>query len=440
MINELFSLAFALETDFFIDSIRLYLFLICTALCFVTSYFLPKKTKKLAFVFLSVLVFLLIFPINLMYIPVLILLGSCILFRFLTSTSHNIVKIAGIVSLYALYFFLSLSNITLSSISIVFHILIHLFFIKLIYYLYEITTLGKDLASYKFIDFFIYFFFFPFLFLVHLPMSYNTFTRSLSEEREKLHQLMNNGLRLIALGLSLLAANYFMEAYLFSNQPIFDYIYLYYHLMSGYQLFMYLTLSFLVFYFWIGGSVHLLIGLLNIFGFDMYPGFQYALLSKDLLEFWRRWHIYFREFLVSTIFYPISFFFMRRGRNYTGIFIAGIVTFAGATFFHVLPLIAKQSLNTEQLLGIFISDNSVGLIVAFMLVYERAKFEKDAVRKFANGLKALTNGKFHFVWKGLCIFITLTIIILTDVFRSAVLSGYSVSTGIEVLSHLLGGV
>ena len=372
---------------------------------------------------------------NYYYIPGLILFSSFIVFKVLTSKRISTkLRTVFLFSTYICFFYGAATTLHLN---IVVLLIMNLFFIKLFYYFYEVVTLDNPLESYTFTNFALYFFFFPFLFLVHVPISYTAFITSLSTKLDK--NVFWRGIKLTLFGAFLFGLNYWITATYFSEVSLFGYIMQNYMFMSSLELFGWLTANFILFFCWIAGSVHLTIGILNIFGFDLYPGFNYVFLSQNLLEFWRRWHIYFREFLVSTIFYPVSFYFVRRGKKYSGVFIAGLLTFMGATFFHLLPMLASESITREHIIGVFVCDNSIGVIVALMLVYERAKFEHRGVNGFSNRISAkIGNGVVKRIWQLSGIAITLSLIIITDVFRCVVMEGKPFYVSIVILKYLFG--
>ena len=372
---------------------------------------------------------------NYYYLPGLILFGSFIVFKVLTSRRISTkLKTLFLFSVYICFFYVAA---TLFHLNIIVLFIMNLFFIKLFYYFYEVVTLDNPLESYTFTNFALYFFFFPFFFLVHVPISYTAFISSLSTKIDK--TVLWRGIRLTLFGVFLFSLNHWITATYFVDTSLFGYIIQNYTLMSSFELFAWLTANFILFFCWIAGSVHITIGILNIFGFDLYPGFNYVFMSQNLLEFWRRWHIYFREFLVSTIFYPVSFYFVRRGKKYSGVFIAGLLTFVGATFFHLLPMLASESITRDHIIGVFVCDNSIGVIVALMLVYERAKFEHRGVNGFSNRVATwIGNGITKRVWQLSGIVITLSLIIVTDVFRCVVMEGNPFYDSIEILKYLFG--
>jgi len=116
-----------------------------------------------------------------------------------------------------------------------------------------------------------------------------------------------------------------------------------------------------------------------------------------------------------------------------------LLTFVGASFFHLLPMIASEQITSDHIFGVFVCDNSIGVIVALMLVYERAKFEHRGVNGFSNKITSkVGDGILKRVWQlsGICV--TLSLIIITDVFRCVVIEGVPFYESIVILKYLFG--
>ena len=395
---------------------------------------MKKESLFMSYFCISVIILFVLFR-NYYYIPGLILFSSFIIFKVLTAPYlPTKLRAVFLFTIYGCFFYAAATVLHLNIVNL---FIVNLFFIKLFYYFYEVVTLDNPLESYTFSNFVLYFFFFPFLFLVHVPISYTAFITSLSSKLDK--AVLWRGIKLTLFGTFLFGLNYWINIAYFSDITLFGYIIQNYTLMNSLELFGWLTANFVLFFCWIAGSVHITIGILNICGFDLYPGFNYVFLSQNLLEFWRRWHIYFREFLVSTIFYPVSFYFVRRGKKYSGVFIAGLLTFVGATFFHLLPMLASESITRDHIIGVFVCDNCIGVVVALMLVYERAKFEHRGVNGFSKKIATkLGSGAIKRVWQVSGICITLSLIIITDVFRCVVMEGKPFYESVIILKYLFG--
>jgi len=130
---------------------------------------------------------------------------------------------------------------------------------------------------------------------------------------------------------------------------------------------------------------------------------------------------------------------VRRDKKYSGVFIAGLVTFIGASFFHLMPLLTSIKLSWDIIIGVIVCDNSIGIVVALMLVYERAKFEHPVVHKFSNAITTIVSkDKINKLWQICGIVITLSAIFITDVFRCVVMEGAPFYKSISILKYLFG--
>lgn len=81
------------------------------------------------------------------------------------------------------------------------------------------------------------------------------------------------------------------------------------------------------------GDAYILIGLLLVLSVDVHAPFRRPLWATSVLEWWRRWNIHFRDFLVDLFFYPVVL--KLRKRPYLGV-IAGCaaVFLLGSVAFH----------------------------------------------------------------------------------------------------------
>ncbi len=66
------------------------------------------------------------------------------------------------------------------------------------------------------------------------------------------------------------------------------------------------------FFLELAGHLHLMIGMMRVVGFDIPAGFNRPYASRNILEFWRRWNTYFRDFLTALAYYPVAARLKRR--------------------------------------------------------------------------------------------------------------------------------
>lgn len=92
----------------------------------------------------------------------------------------------------------------------------------------------------------------------------------------------------------------------------------------------FLKTYFLEVYYWINlylqfsGYMDIIIGVSMFMGFEIIENFNKPYLSKNLLEFWSRWHISLGKFIKTYVFYP----FVMQTRNYKLAILFSILIFA----------------------------------------------------------------------------------------------------------------
>lgn len=74
----------------------------------------------------------------------------------------------------------------------------------------------------------------------------------------------------------------------------------------------YLISNFLL-YLRISGDFHLITGMLHLFGFNLSPTHHLYGLASSFTDFWRRINIYWKDFMMKIVYYPLFFRFRRYG-------------------------------------------------------------------------------------------------------------------------------
>jgi hypothetical protein len=81
---------------------------------------------------------------------------------------------------------------------------------------------------------------------------------------------------------------------------------------------------------------HIIIGILRLFGFNVFRNTYKPLLAESVVEFWNRYYYYFKELLVNFFFFPVfarSFKASPRLRMFTAVFAAA---FLGNVYYHLI--------------------------------------------------------------------------------------------------------
>lgn len=82
----------------------------------------------------------------------------------------------------------------------------------------------------------------------------------------------------------------------------------------------------------VAGQIHIVVGMLRTLGFDIAPGSESPYMARNVLEFWRRWNTYWRDYLMVLAYYPVAT--PLRRRPYLAVAVAGACTFAFGGFTH----------------------------------------------------------------------------------------------------------
>ena len=68
-------------------------------------------------------------------------------------------------------------------------------------------------------------------------------------------------------------------------------------------------------YLRVSGQFHIIVGLLHLFGYDLPETHRRYLLASSLTDFWRRINIYWKDFMVKVVYFPVFFRLRKRGQT-----------------------------------------------------------------------------------------------------------------------------
>ena len=68
-------------------------------------------------------------------------------------------------------------------------------------------------------------------------------------------------------------------------------------------------------YLKVSGTFHIITGLLHLFGFNLPETHNLYFLSSSFTDFWRRINIYWKDFIMKIVYYPLYFRFRRWGES-----------------------------------------------------------------------------------------------------------------------------
>jgi D-alanyl-lipoteichoic acid acyltransferase DltB (MBOAT superfamily) len=86
-------------------------------------------------------------------------------------------------------------------------------------------------------------------------------------------------------------------------------------------------------YLRVSGQFHMIIGFLHLFGYDLPETHRKYLLSRSLTDFWRRINIYWKDFMVKMVYFPV-YFRLRRSGEVRAQVVATIIVFVVTWFLH----------------------------------------------------------------------------------------------------------
>jgi len=101
----------------------------------------------------------------------------------------------------------------------------------------------------------------------------------------------------------------------------------------------------------IAADGHQLIGLLRLFGFNVFRNTYKPLLAESIIEFWSRYYYYFKELMFEVFFFPTYLNYFRRHaklRMFAAVFAAA---FLGNSYYHVLQ--GKNALIAGEFAGLW---------------------------------------------------------------------------------------
>ncbi len=196
-----------------------------------------------------------------------------------------------------------------------------IFMFRYIVYLYE-AAYAKTRPALQ--DFLTYFFLLPNYYFVLFPVvDYQTMRQTYF--RRDIHQVAQQGITWIARGtiqLMLYRLVYHWKGP--SNAP--EVVTSFPALVST------MVLTYLL-YLRVSGQFHIAIGFLHLFGYDLPETHRKYLLSRSLTDFWRRINIYWKDFMVKLVYFPVYFRMRRSGEVRAQVVATGLV-FLTTWFLH----------------------------------------------------------------------------------------------------------
>jgi hypothetical protein len=194
-----------------------------------------------------------------------------------------------------------------------------IFMFRLILFAYEVRNARtpETLTDYLGYMFLLPNFYFP-LFPV---VDYSTFKRS--HYAEDIHVVAQRGILWITRGtIQLLLLNLVRHNLQIAAGEVHDLPSLLQFIFSAYL--MYLRVS---------GHFHIAVGMLLLFGYALPETHRKYFLAHSFMDFWRRINIYWKDFMVKMVFYPVHFR-LRKRSEMAGMIVGTLCVFAATTVLH----------------------------------------------------------------------------------------------------------
>jgi hypothetical protein len=86
-------------------------------------------------------------------------------------------------------------------------------------------------------------------------------------------------------------------------------------------------------YLRVSGQFHIIVGLLHLFGFNLPETHRLYYLSSSFTDFWRRINIYWKDFMMTVVYYPLYFKLRKRGDT-AALIVATLFVFFVTWFLH----------------------------------------------------------------------------------------------------------
>ena len=177
-----------------------------------------------------------------------------------------------------------------------------IFMFRLVIYLYDLRF-AKGRPSLQ--EYCAYFFPLPnFYFLLFPVVDFQTLRRTFYQR--DIHAIAQQGIGWIVRGTAQLC----LYRLIYQLKPAFTPV----EVTTLWQLLSGMVLVYML-YLRVSGHFHIIVGFLHLFGYDLPETHRRYLLASSLTDFWRRINIYWKDFMVKVVYFPV--FFRLRKRSQT---------------------------------------------------------------------------------------------------------------------------
>jgi alginate O-acetyltransferase complex protein AlgI len=175
-----------------------------------------------------------------------------------------------------------------------------IFMFRIVIYAYDLAHTREPARLLPFLS---YFFLLPNFFFTLFPViDFQTMRRTYYQR--DIHDIAQQGIHWMARGA--------IHLMLYKLVIYFNDAYLPDRVTSLGALISTMVLTFLL-YLNVSGQFHLVIGMLHLFGYDLPETHRRYLLSSSIMDFWRRINIYWKDFMVKIVYFPVYFKLRKKG-------------------------------------------------------------------------------------------------------------------------------
>jgi D-alanyl-lipoteichoic acid acyltransferase DltB (MBOAT superfamily) len=175
-----------------------------------------------------------------------------------------------------------------------------IFMFRIIIYVYDLSH-GREKA--RLLPFLCYFFLLPNYYFTLFPViDFQTMRRSYYQR--DIHEIAQQGIHWMVRGA--------IQLMLYRLVVYFNDPYLPDRVTNLGALISTMVLTFLL-YLNVSGQFHLIVGMLHLFGYDLPETNRRYLMARSFTDFWRRINIYWKDFMVKIVYFPVYFKLRKRG-------------------------------------------------------------------------------------------------------------------------------
>jgi alginate O-acetyltransferase complex protein AlgI len=175
-----------------------------------------------------------------------------------------------------------------------------IFMLRIIVYAYDAAYSREPLRLIPFLN---YFFILPnYVFTLFPVIDFQTMRRTYYQRNA--HEIAQQGVRWMMRGFIQLCL--YRLVFYFNDRYIPDRVTAFRALAANIALTFFLYLN-------VSGRFHIIAGMLHLFGYDLPETNRRYFLARGMVDLWRRINIYWKDFMMKVVYYPLYFKFRKRG-------------------------------------------------------------------------------------------------------------------------------